>query len=156
MHTVKSPLAGTWYNELGSTMVLEVHDDGSLTGTYHSNVGEVPPTFPLSGRYNLSPPSGQGIALGWVVSWENPGSNVHSATAWSGQYFPASGSVASSEAILTQWILSRSTEREDLWESSIVGHDEFGRTKPSPEQIARAKLLRRGLDCGLDLAKSRA
>nr|BAH20870.1 tamavidin1 [Pleurotus cornucopiae] len=140
MKDVQSLLTGTWYNELGSTMNLTANKDGSLTGTYHSNVGEVPPTYHLSGRYNLQPPSGQGVTLGWAVSFENTSANVHSVSTWSGQYFSEPA-----EVILTQWLLSRSSEREDLWQSTHVGHDEFSKTKPTKEKIAQAQLLRRGL-----------
>nr|BAJ07170.1 sialyltransferase-tamavidin 2 fusion protein [synthetic construct] len=130
---VQSSLTGTWYNELNSKMELTANKDGTLTGKYLSKVGDVYVPYPLSGRYNLQPPAGQGVALGWAVSWEN--SKIHSATTWSGQFFSESSPV-----ILTQWLLSSSTARGDVWESTLVGNDSFTKTAPTEQQIAHAQL----------------
>ena len=76
---------GTWYNELGSWMVLQLGPDGrSLTGVYHSAVGHAVEEYILSGRVDGTPEDGQ--SLGWVVSWQNGRLNSHSVTAWSGQF----------------------------------------------------------------------
>nr|BAO23571.1 tamavidin 2-N115C [synthetic construct] len=133
MSDVQSSLTGTWYNELNSKMELTANKDGTLTGKYLSKVGDVYVPYPLSGRYNLQPPAGQGVALGWAVSWEN--SKIHSATTWSGQFFSESSPV-----ILTQWLLSSSTARGDVWESTLVGCDSFTKTAPTEQQIAHAQL----------------
>ncbi|KAJ8514904.1 hypothetical protein ONZ45_g7600 [Pleurotus djamor] len=142
MSKAQSAITGTWYNELGSRMDLTANDDGSLTGKYHSAVGDVPKIYALSGQYNLKSLAGRGVSLSWTVSFEvdTGDTHIHSTSAWSGQFFASPEPV-----ILTQWLLTRSGEREDLWESTHVGHDEFAKVKPSHEQIARAHLKSRAL-----------
>ena len=129
---------GTWYNELGSRMVLQRGPDGrSLTGVYHSAVGHAVEEYILSGRVDEAPEDGQ--SLGWVVSWQNGQFNSHSVTAWSGQFRVVNDG---EEFITTTWILTREGPPEADWESTILGKDVFCRKAPTAEDIARIRALR--------------
>ena len=130
-------IAGKWYNELGSWMVLELGADAcSLTGTYHSAVGQAVEEYPLTGRIDGAPTAATGI--GWAVSWQNQKLNAHSVTAWSGQYRVVDGQ----EFITTTWLLTREGAPDDDWESTLVGKDIFSCNPPTAEHIARARALR--------------
>lgn len=123
-------LAGKWYNELGSRMVLRVAK-GAISGTYTSAVGPdgvkgVP--FPLTGRLDTSvkpdksqPPT----AVGFVVIWTRFGS----VTTWSGQF------VEHGAVILTTWLLTETVGEGQGWQSTEVGQDVFTRTQPSPAEV---------------------
>ncbi|APU14822.1 MULTISPECIES: avidin/streptavidin family protein [Actinoalloteichus] len=127
-------ITGTWYNQLGSTMVITAGTDGSLSGTYESAVGNAENTYVLTGRYDTDSPTGQGIPLGWVVAYENTFRNAHSVATWSGQYFDEA-----EDRINTQWILTSSSTPANEWSSARLGHDEFSRVEPSPADIERAR-----------------
>ncbi len=40
---------------------------------------------------------------------------------------------------MTQWLLSYGTTAADQWKSTVVGHDEFSRVKPSAADIEKAR-----------------
>ncbi|MFE9122871.1 streptavidin [Streptomyces sp. NPDC007172] len=130
-----SGLTGTWYNELGSTFVVTAAADGSLTGTYESAVGNAENRYVVTGRYDNAPATdGSGAALGWTVTWKNDFRNAHSTTTWSGQF------TGGNEArINTQWLLTSGTTAANAWKSTLVGHDEFSKTKPSKAAVDAAK-----------------
>lgn len=65
-----SSIAGTWYNELGSTAVF-VTENGTLSGKYNSAVGNAEDFYVLTGRYETSPTTGKGQTLGWTVNYRN-------------------------------------------------------------------------------------
>ncbi|WP_433688058.1 avidin/streptavidin family protein [Micromonospora carbonacea] len=130
---VQTP-AGTWYNELGSSVTLTINSDGSITGAYNSAVGDASGNYRLAGRYDTASPAGTGRALGWTVAWRNDIRDADSSTSWSGQYFSGD-----QERIVTQWLLTSSTTPSQVWASTLVGHDEFTRTKPSAEVAAHAR-----------------
>ncbi|MYU26336.1 avidin/streptavidin family protein [Streptomyces sp. SID8352] len=132
--TATNGLSGTWYNELGSTFTVTAHANGSLTGTYDSAVGNAENQYVVKGRFDTLPAPDHGTALGWTVSWRNSYRNAHSATTWSGQYFGGSN-----PRISTQWLLTSGTTSADQWKSTLVGHDEFTRTRPSAATIAAAR-----------------
>ena len=132
---MSNTLSGTWYNQLGSVMILNVQN-GALSGTYESTVGSASGPYILTGRYDTAPPSGRGVSVGWVVTFQNQERNAHSTTTWSGQYFNAGG-----ERILTHWLLTSSTLPKDVWKSTNLGTDTFIRTRPSPAEIATARSL---------------
>lgn len=121
-------LSGNWYNELGSTMNLTADDNGGLSGKYHSAVGEPEDWYILTGRFDTRPPSeeGVGISVGWVVTFSRDQDDIHSTTTWSGQYFDDG-----TERIVTNWLLTKSTDPKDMWNSTNIGRDTFTRTKPS-------------------------
>jgi hypothetical protein len=128
---------GTWYNELGSTMVISVDEAGNVAGTYNSAVGRAINTYVLAGRIDTSPAAnGSGQSVGWTVAWRNHYENAHSVASWSGQFF-----AGAHERIDTQWLLTSGTTSSNEWQSTVVGHDEFTRVKPSAIAIAEAKRL---------------
>ncbi|KAK6981159.1 avidin family protein [Favolaschia claudopus] len=134
-------LSGTWHNELGSIMTLTADKNGGLTGTYNSAVGEAEDAYILTGRFDTAPLADEGVALGWAVSWKNDKEDANSATTWSGQFFPgdSEGDAMTTKTILTQWLLTSGTKAGDVWESTLIGHDEFVPEPPNEERIARAK-----------------
>jgi hypothetical protein len=131
-------LVGRWYNQLGSWMILNPpRPDGGLDGIYHSAVGKAVYEYVLTGRFDASPPRGRGISVGWVVTYRNDRLNAHSTATWSGQYFDDSAG----EKILTHWLLTRSTQTENVWESTNLGTDTFTRNQPTDAEIAKARAL---------------
>jgi hypothetical protein len=116
-------------------MNLTADNYGNLTGLYNSAVGNATYNYVLAGRYDLSPPSGGGVSLGWAVMWRNEFRTAYSTTTWSGQYFVDGG-----ERILTQWLLTASTTPSSVWESTNIGHDEFTRYPPNNQaEIVKAR-----------------
>ncbi|KAJ6465636.1 tamavidin1 [Mycena vitilis] len=141
--------SGTWFNELGSQMVLVANASGTISGQYNSAVGEAQDFYVLAGRFDTAPPAptapgdpAEGVSIGWTVAWHNTKENAHSNTVWSGQFFDKDAS--GDQRILTQWFLTTSSTPADLWSSTQVGHDEFGRAQPSAADIARARAFKRG------------
>jgi len=131
------PIDGKWYNELGSWMILRLGPDGrSLTGTYHSAVGQAVQEYSLVGRVDSAPAKSQG--LGWVVAWENDQLDSHSVTTWSGQFRVVNGE----EFITTTWLLTREGAPADEWESTLVGKDTFARTAPTAEHVTKVRAMR--------------
>ena len=128
---IATKLSGTWYNELGSEMILVADNNGGLSGRYKSAVGEAEDFYILAGRYDTSPPSGEGVSLGWAVTFHNDKRNAHSTTTWSGQFFDDG-----SERILTHWLLTSSTTPSNVWRSTNIGHDTFIRTRPRADALA--------------------
>jgi hypothetical protein len=135
---VVKDISGTWYNQLGSKMELTKDASGGLTGEYDSAVGSAKYKYTLTGRFDTSPPSGEGTSVGWVVTFHNSWGNAHSTATWSGQYFNVG---SSGETILTHWLLTTSTTAANVWESTNIGHDTFTRNQPSAAEVEQAKLL---------------
>jgi hypothetical protein len=134
---IAQEITGTWYNQLGSIMIVTTTGDGGLTGTYESAVGNAENKYVLTGRYDSAPATnGSGTALGWTVAWRNEFRNAHSVTTWSGQYFGGD-----QERITTQWLLTSGTTSANEWRSTLVGHDLFTRTAPSAEAVEQARKL---------------
>lgn len=123
-------VAGTWYNELGSVMTLNINGS-QLTGTYQTAVGNAKGIYSLVGGLDSLPSSG-GQALGFVVAWVNQYGTSNSVTTWSGQY----QLIAGIEQIGTQWLLTQETYPGANWASTLINHDLFSRTQPTEEQIA--------------------
>ncbi|GAA2807859.1 avidin/streptavidin family protein [Kitasatospora paracochleata] len=130
-------IAGDWYSELGSHMRLDTDPSGAVTGTYTSALGRVSGAYPLVGRYDPPRKAAQGTALGWAVAWQNDSADAGSVTAWSGHY-RGDGT----ERISATWLLTRSAEAPDTWESTVVGHDVFTREAPDPARVAQQRLAR--------------
>lgn len=125
-----SDLTGVWYNELGSKMTFHLQD-GELSGTYETAVGQAAGTYRLAGRTNANPSQG-GQALGWTVAWQNDYLTSHSATSWAGQYQVDEDG---SEEIYTLWLLAREALPGDDWASVQVGQDTFRREQPSDQSV---------------------
>ena len=135
-------LEGTWWNELGSKMEIEIDpaDPKTFRGLYHTNVGSAQAkSYPLLGRCDNRGLQSRMVAF--VVAWNaDPpaaeGASVSpSVTAWSGQLQLVDGS----EVITTSWLLDRLTAPLDDWESTLIGMDYFTRTPPTRAQIEAAK-----------------
>jgi hypothetical protein len=127
------PIGGVWYNELGSTMILQqdVPAQGLLTGTYQSGVG-TSGLFGLVGSYDANENT-----LGFAVTWNNGTVDRASTTTWCGQYFNIGG-----ETLITMWLLCETTAETNTWQSTLVGQDQFSRTPPSAEEIDAKRALR--------------
>lgn len=105
-------LSGTWHNQRGSVMTVQVDDNGLLTGTYRSAVGLCPGVaHALTGRF-----ARDSRAVAFCVHWDG----TSSATAWSGAWNP------STSTLCTTWVLTlaRPSQADDEWQNE-VGHDKF-------------------------------
>lgn len=127
-------LDGDWYNELKSKMVLTVKG-ASVTGQYHTAVGNASGIYDLVGR--IDDQAGSSRAIAFVVSWQNSDGNSESATAWSGEV-QVEGQ--EDERIITTWLLTMETDPQNNWKSTIVGQDVFTRTPPSDAAV-KSRLL---------------
>lgn len=124
-------LAGTWYNELNSTMILEDDGSGNLRGTYESAVGLQLGQCSLTGRYDTGS-NAPGTALGFMVVWQTANVNANAVTTWSGQFQVVDGK----EQIFTMWLLSIVNDKDSDWNSIEVGQDLFTRNRRSDMQVA--------------------
>ncbi len=131
--------SGTWYNELGSMMNLAV-EGTSVTGTYHTSVGDADGIYQLVGSLDVDgDPSTKGQAIAWIVVWRNEAhGSSHSITAWSGQYQLIDGV----EEIETLWLLTSEVQTNDDWASTQINKDFFTRVQPSQQAIVKAKKKR--------------
>jgi len=108
---------GTWTNQLGSTMVLNMAGQ-HLSGRYRSQVSSVGTSADgeLVGFVD-------GDLISFVVNWDAPAS----LTAWSGQLVLKGGR----QTIETLWYLVQNVADQDepsgLWKSTFAGADEFWR-----------------------------
>ena len=123
-------LTGTWYNELGSKMVLRGRDS-NITGTYQTKVGDAKGIYRLVGRTDTDHDQSQ--AVGWIVAWQNEYGSSDSVTAWSGQLQEIDGL----ETIVTTWLLTGETDPNNDWRSTLVGKDVFTRAQPTQEEIEK-------------------
>lgn len=125
------PIAGTWYNELGSEMNLS-QDGASITGTYWTAVGDASSSYQLVGSLDVDgDPNANGQAVAWVVAWNNEDhGSSHSVTAWSGQYQVVNGE----EEISTLWLLTQESPSNADWAATTVNQDVFTRNQPSTVQ----------------------
>ncbi len=103
-------------------MRLDADADGTLRGTYHTQVGNAQGVYPLVGSYDPDGTNGS-QSLTFCVTWRNDELNSHSATAWAGQLQRDE----QSDVIVTTWLLTRETDRPDDWESTMVGQDVYRR-----------------------------
>ena len=112
-----SALVGSWHNQLGSCLSLEVDGKGGLTGTFHAGAGSAPDrVFPVVGSYDPAP-FGPVTVLGFVVDWIDN----HSVTVWSAQCH------AGQAVIEATWLMTTEPSSANEWKSTVVGHDIFRR-----------------------------
>ncbi|XP_057308432.1 streptavidin-V2-like [Hydractinia symbiolongicarpus] len=113
-------IAGTWKNQLGSTMVI-TQKGRNLVGKYCTAVSRSPlkrPTFDLVGLVGLGTPT----SIGWVVTFAGKHQSWFSTTGWSGQYRIKNGK----PVILTTWVLTNAPADENaIWASTKIGKDNF-------------------------------
>ena len=130
-------IGGRWYNELNSTMDLEVNGK-SIRGSYVSAVGDVKGPYDLVGVTDEA----ESPTLGWVVAWQNDQKSVAAVTAWTGQAQLVKIDGQEKEQIDTMWILIRSTAVQDDWESTMIGKDTFRRDPFTEDEVRRAMKVR--------------
>jgi Avidin family len=118
-------LAGVWYNELHSTMTIEIKGN-LITGTYQTAVGDASGLYQLTGSFDANPTSSS-QSVGWVVTWNNDIENSNCVTSWCGKLQVINGK----ETITAMWLLSEESEVDDNWRSTVIGKDVFTRTKPA-------------------------
>jgi hypothetical protein len=120
---IMNRLNGTWYNEWGSRVELHVEADGTIQGQFHPAVGDTMGKFKLLGLADKDESHGS-RSLGFAVAWQNESINLHSVTAWSGQFH-----TDNDEPLLVMtWLLTKETHPEDDWLSTFVGHDLYRHT----------------------------
>lgn len=129
-------IGGQWFNELGSRMVIDVHD-GMITGQYHTGVGEAAGEYELVGR--ISMPNNDNRAIAFVVAWQNGMQDTDAVTAWSGEV----REVDEIQYMTTTWLLTRETLPKNDWRSTAVGKDYFTRTPQDAKDVDKLSLLRR-------------
>ena len=116
-------LVGTWVNQLGSHLSLELDGNGGLRGTYSSGFGPLAGrTHRVLGLYDV-PPEGAAVLLSFLVDWEE----AHCVTAWSGQCFPDGPDRPGGE-IRATWLMTSETPPGDDWKATVVGYDVFHRS----------------------------
>ena len=110
-------LAGTWRNQLGSTLTIEVERQSGLRGTFQAAVGSIPDkAYPLAGFVDTRP-FGQECVFGFVVDW----TDSHSVTVWTGRLDMEKDTVDAT------WLMTSETGSPGGWNSTLVGHDVFRR-----------------------------
>jgi hypothetical protein len=123
---------GTWYNELGSYMTIQVIDK-NITGNYYTKVGDATGIYELVGQIDID--QDNSTAIGWVVLWNNQYGSSDSVTSWSGQIHTLNGT----ESIVTTSLLTTETESDDDWHSTLIGKDTFTRIEPTKEQVDKMR-----------------
>ncbi|MGB6231675.1 MAG: avidin/streptavidin family protein [Litorimonas sp.] len=114
-------LDGLWVNEAGSAVEIAVAEDGSLSGTYRTELGrpDADSRFPLTGW-------AQGDVVAFSVSFTGFGS----ITSWSGQL----SEDQEGPFIRTLWHYTKdipdAEEAEDLWRTLNAGAATF---RPAPD-----------------------
>jgi hypothetical protein len=105
--------AGTWKNELGSTMTL-IQTGDTLSGQYESAVSS-------GGTTTIGDLQGyaDGDLIAFVVHWRD----FEAITAWAGQLAPGS----SPDTIETLWQMTKQVAVGEEWSSINAGADEFVR-----------------------------
>lgn len=128
-------LKGSWYNQHGSELRLEVADNGKLSGTFHSGVG----ILPASDVREIT-----GFVAGDLVTFSVSFGDQRSLTAWTGHHV-AEGE----EALHMMWHMSVSVPgrnaEQDLWKGVWTGNDVFRRVRPQqklPGQLPSHALVR--------------
>lgn len=112
-----SKLSGTWHNQHGSHMRIEIADDGAVTGTFSSGTGFPDPDeiFPLTGRLT-----------GGLVSFIVDFGKYDCITAWTGHV-----GVEEEERVLkVLWHMAvrvRKGGKDVLWTGIHAGADTFHR-----------------------------
>jgi hypothetical protein len=130
------PLLGTWYNELGSTLVINEVANGVLSGQYSTAVSS---GGCAQGDYEVQGTT-DGQTVGMAVTWANAQAPpCNSTTTWAGQYEDVGGQ----EILTAMWLLVMNTTPEDNWSSTLVGQDVFTRSAPAEGTLAQASVAKR-------------
>jgi len=126
-------IKGTWYNELGSKMVIDPVSNGQITGTYVTAVSSTGCAKGNFGLVGLTDTDTGGEAVAFVVRWQNDNSNCESVTAWSGQAQTVNGE----DQINAFWLLTVESAPDQDWYATHVGQDVFTRVQPSASHVAK-------------------
>ncbi|CAH1779432.1 unnamed protein product [Owenia fusiformis] len=130
---IKTPsvctLDGYWYNDLGSEILLQHHNDGTITGEYRTSVERQKGAAGISHSkvYGIANKNDVNSTLAMFVIW-NDGASV---TGWVGQCHVCG--VNGTETIETTWLLRKQVHScYDNWKSTLHGEDSFTRTEQEP------------------------
>lgn len=118
---------GTWHNQFGSEMQINVDSEGRISGKYHTAIGRNEITksdvwFDVTGVVN-------GDVISFVVSW---GPKSGAISAWSGHYYPKGNAKGSVPQIRTLTHTSIPVSPQDLWKRTTAGADNF---EPGPAPV---------------------
>jgi Avidin family len=128
-------IRGKWFNELKSQMVIEVHGC-TVTGKYHTGVGEAEGEYDLIGRVNMLDQGNGTIAF--AVAWRNGMKDTDAVTAWSGEIQEIDGI----QCMITTWLMTKQTLQENDWRATIVGRDYFTRSREQAVDFSKPSLFR--------------
>jgi hypothetical protein len=134
-------LIGTWYNELGSILVISNVRRGVLSGSYETAVsssGCAQGTFNVVG---VTDTDSGGHNVGFAISWNNQNSQCASVTAWSGQLL----SDANGNPYITAfWLLTVESTQANSWSATHVGQDTFTTQQPTADEVTqKSQAIRR-------------
>lgn len=119
---------GTWYNEHGSKLVLEIAPDGRLTGSFESALGLAAPgeRFPVTG-----------FAAGDLVAFTVSFGKYLSLTNWAGHRTVADDG---EEILETAWQMAVSpppAKDVERWKGTWTGSNVFRRRPPKEARVRR-------------------
>jgi hypothetical protein len=113
-------LSGTWYNQHGSELHLEIGEDGKLAGNFRSGTG----LASRSGAHALV-----GFAAKDLVTFAVNFGESGSLTAWTGHLVTEGEPTLHMMWHMTVLMPSRHPE-QDLWKGVWTGSDVFRRSRP--------------------------
>ncbi len=122
---------GTYYNELGSMLTI-TSQNGSVSGTYQTAVGNARGIYDLTGYVN----DDTDPAVGWLVLWSNQYGDRNSLTCWAGQYY------SEDDTIVTMWLLRSESAENQNWAATQVGEDVFYASQELAKTRGRVAALR--------------
>jgi hypothetical protein len=122
-------LSGTWYNQHGSELRIQVDPEGKINGSFRSGVGfpEAGEEFPVTGF-------AQGDLFGFTVSF----GKYDSVTSWTGH----SGVEDGEEVLSSLWhmsvgLLPGTASEGQLWKGVWAGADVFRRERREARRGSR-------------------
>jgi hypothetical protein len=113
-------LTGTWHNQHGSVLALEISPDGRVSGHFRSGTGLArgEGDFPVTG-----------VASGDLIAFCVSFGKFDSITAWAGHVVSAAGEMR----LETQWQMTVALPRRgssEVWKGIWTGSDVFRRGAP--------------------------
>jgi len=133
-------LTGTWINQLGSRLVIQVANDGHLSGVYKTAV-EQTTGYAGSNHSNV-----KGTVNGKLVTWTVAWAGGRSLAAWTGQCFHECRGDLHEVSIHTTWTLTTLVDEcRSRWSATRIGQDVFTRESLSNE-VQDVQVLNGGHD----------
>ena len=119
-------LQGKWFNEFGSEMILKIKDNKYVEGIYKSDTGATG-TYTVVGIADEKP-EGNSQTVAFAVSWrpiekEKADPTFNWVSGFAGQL----QMIDEEEVLTTTYLLSKNTNPEDNWGSTIVDKATFKR-----------------------------